>query len=257
MKKVCSIIFLVALCFPFFAQRSLHVKPNIEAGPIHPLDSTTKTVVLTFDDAVASHYHVAAPLLKQYGFGATFYICEFPPDFADSSKYMNWRQIQQLSQMGFDIGNHTQHHSGVNDGDSVFLVKELQYIEDKCASLGIGRPVTFAYPGCGTNEWSPKLLRNRGYTSARTCEQRPFRPGTDDPLLLPSFPIQGTDTSLFYNALRQQQAGEVVVLLFHGVPDMAHEWVSTPQPLFEQYMKYLHDQDYRVISMSELMQLLH
>ena len=42
-------------------------------------------VVLTFDDAVSSHATFVAPLLKKYGFGGTFFICEFPPDF-DSDK---------------------------------------------------------------------------------------------------------------------------------------------------------------------------
>jgi peptidoglycan/xylan/chitin deacetylase (PgdA/CDA1 family) len=35
-----------------------------------------KLVVLTFDDSVASHYTVVRPLLKRYGFGATFFITE-------------------------------------------------------------------------------------------------------------------------------------------------------------------------------------
>ena len=33
-----------------------------------------KLVVLTFDDSKASHYTVVRPLLKKYGFGATFFI---------------------------------------------------------------------------------------------------------------------------------------------------------------------------------------
>lgn len=49
-----------------------------------------KLVVLTFDDGVVSHAAHVAPLLKQYGFGATFFVCEFPPDFHDKSKYMTW-----------------------------------------------------------------------------------------------------------------------------------------------------------------------
>ena len=35
-----------------------------------------KLVVLTFDDSVASHYSVVRPILKRYGFGATFFITE-------------------------------------------------------------------------------------------------------------------------------------------------------------------------------------
>jgi hypothetical protein len=33
-------------------------------------------VVLTFDDSVKSHFTIARPILKEYGFGATFFITE-------------------------------------------------------------------------------------------------------------------------------------------------------------------------------------
>ncbi len=35
-----------------------------------------KTVILAFDDSVASHATVAAPILKRLGVGASFYICD-------------------------------------------------------------------------------------------------------------------------------------------------------------------------------------
>ena len=35
-----------------------------------------KVVVLTFDDSIKSHYSVVGPMLKQYGFGATFFVTE-------------------------------------------------------------------------------------------------------------------------------------------------------------------------------------
>ena len=60
-------------------------------------------VVLTFDDATESQRSVVGPLLKKYGFGATFYVCEFP-GFEDKTKYMTWEQIRELSDMGFEIG---------------------------------------------------------------------------------------------------------------------------------------------------------
>ncbi|HEY3839254.1 MAG TPA: polysaccharide deacetylase family protein, partial [Bryobacteraceae bacterium] len=69
-----------------------------------------RTVVLTFDDGVSSHATYAGPLLKTYGFPATFFVCEFPPDFSDKHKYMTWEQIRDLHRMGFEIGNHTLSH---------------------------------------------------------------------------------------------------------------------------------------------------
>jgi peptidoglycan/xylan/chitin deacetylase (PgdA/CDA1 family) len=74
-----------------------------------------RVVVLTFDDASRSHATFVAPLLKKYGFGATFFICEFPPDFAtDKTKYMTWKQIRSLHDMGFEIANHTRTHTHVD-----------------------------------------------------------------------------------------------------------------------------------------------
>jgi peptidoglycan-N-acetylglucosamine deacetylase len=211
-----------------------------------------KTVVLTFDDAIASHYSVAGPALKKYGFGATFYVCEFPPDFADSSRYLNWRQIKSLADDGFEIGNHTWHHTGVNDVSMNKLETEILYIEDKCSALSIPKSVSFAYPGCPPSKAAAELLHKRGYSSARTCEAKAYVPGRDDPFFLPAYAIGGTDTTAFYNALKNQKDGELVVFLFHGVPDHAHEWVNTPEDVFLKYMEYLHRNKYRVIAMKDV-----
>src|SRR5436189_4285452 len=73
-----------------------------------------KLVVLTFDDSVASHHSIVRPILKRYGFGATFFISEgfsFPTNKQD---YMTWGQIRMLHQDGFEIGNHTRDHLGVS-----------------------------------------------------------------------------------------------------------------------------------------------
>src|SRR6185312_8668927 len=83
-----------------------------------------QVVVLTFDDACISHYTYVAPLLKKYRFGATFYICEFP-GWPDSTKYMNWQQIKALSNMGFEIGNHTSHHTNVDQLNDKQLQEEI------------------------------------------------------------------------------------------------------------------------------------
>src|SRR5471030_3294364 len=90
-----------------------------------------KLVILTFDDAVLSHYTNVAPLLKKYGFGATFFVCVFGgnPAFADKTMYMSWEQISELSKMGFEIGNHTRTHTHVNKMNAAQLTAELEYIE--------------------------------------------------------------------------------------------------------------------------------
>ena len=53
-----------------------------------------KLVVLTFDDSVASHHSVARPVLKRYGFGATFFITEGFSFRTNKQDYMTWPQIR-------------------------------------------------------------------------------------------------------------------------------------------------------------------
>src|SRR5258705_5646743 len=65
-----------------------------------------KLLVLTFDDAKASHYTVVRPLLKEYGFGATFFISEGFSFRTNKDDYLTWDQIAELHRDGFEIGNH-------------------------------------------------------------------------------------------------------------------------------------------------------
>jgi peptidoglycan/xylan/chitin deacetylase (PgdA/CDA1 family) len=212
-----------------------------------------KFVVLTFDDAAVSHATFVAPLLKKYGFGGTFFVCEFrEPPFSDKTKYMSWAQIQGLHRQGFEVASHTLSHQHVNKMNRAQLGAELDSIEARCRAWRIPQPTTFAYPGYDTAPTSTALLPERGYQFARAGGGRVYDPTLDNPMLLPSFSISGTDTAKVLNAVRQAHDGRVVILTVHGVPDVAHDWVTTPPALFEQYLKYLHDHHYRVIALRDL-----
>ncbi|WP_316832976.1 polysaccharide deacetylase family protein [Pedobacter aquatilis] len=215
------------------------------------IDGRGKTVILTFDDASASHYQNLPAMLKKYDFGATFYVCEFPPDFADSSKYMNWRQIKALASQGYEIGNHTWHHAGVKGLSAAELEKEIRYIDDKCKQMGITKPTSFCYPFYQTDSAAFAMLNKYKYLTARTGGDKPWNAKTDNPYLLPAYTISGTDEPYFYNALSQASNDNAIVFCIHGVPDTAHSWVNTPPEVFESYLKYLHDHNFNVVSMRE------
>lgn len=212
-----------------------------------------KLVVLTFDDAIVSQATVVAPLLKKYGFGATFFVCEFKqPPFSDKTKYMSWEQIAQLNKMGFEIGNHTQNHSHVNKLDKEHLIAELQYIEDKCKEYHIPKPVTFAYPGYDTSPKAFDVLKQKGYLFARAGWSREYDPTTDHPYLVPGYTTTDTNSKAIYHAIDSAKQGKITVLILHGVPDLAHPWVNTPPEIFEDYLRYLYDNHYKVIAMRDL-----
>jgi peptidoglycan-N-acetylglucosamine deacetylase len=211
-----------------------------------------KLVVLTFDDATASQYSIVAPLLKQYGFGATFFICEFPPNFRDSSKYMNWRQIKELDKMGFEVANHTRSHPPAGKLTRENFLGEINYIEALCDSLDIVKPSTFAYPGYDLSIPAIETLKEKGYKFARAGGSRPYDPKTDHPLLVPSWAMNGENKSQIMEAFNEARDGKIVVLTIHGVPDIEHPWVNTPPELFREYLRYLSDQHFKVISLREL-----
>jgi peptidoglycan/xylan/chitin deacetylase (PgdA/CDA1 family) len=208
-----------------------------------------KTVILTFDDASQSHYSIIPAMLRKYGFGATFYICEFPPDFADSNKYMNWRQIAALSKMGYEIGNHTWHHAVIKGLSDSAVQSEVGYIEQQCLEYGIPKPTSFCYPAYVTDSAIFPLLKQHGYLTARTGGDRPWEPKKDNPYLAPSYTIKGNYPAYFYNALAQATKENVIVFCIHGVPDKAHDWVNTPPEVFAVYLQYLHDHHFKVLSM--------
>jgi peptidoglycan/xylan/chitin deacetylase (PgdA/CDA1 family) len=122
-----------------------------------------RLVVLTFDDSVASQATRVAPLLTQYGFGATFFITEGFEFADDKTNYMTWDQIAALHAAGFEIGNHTRHHTSVSQQQPAALEADVAFIEMQCTQHGIPRPMSFCYPGYQTSPAAVTLLRARGY----------------------------------------------------------------------------------------------
>ena len=211
-----------------------------------------KIVVLTFDDASQSHYSYVAPLLRKYGFGATFYVCEYPPDFSDTLKYMSWHDIKQLSDMGFEIGSQGWHHIRVDQLSNDSLKSELRYIERQCDTLKIPRPTSMAYPGNVSDATKIPVLSLAGYTTARVGGNRAYHPVYDNPFYVPSFTLNIHNEQEIIDAFANAKNGHVVVLTVHGVPDLAHDALSTSPAVFESCMKYLYDNHYTVVSMRTL-----
>ena len=211
-----------------------------------------RLVILTFDDATASQYSVVAPLLKEYGFGATFFICEFPPNFSDTTKYMNWRQIRELDRMGFEIANHTRNHPAIAKLTEDKIAEQLSYIDQKCDSMGIAQPTTFAYPGYSLSIPVINILQEKGYQFARAGGSRAYDPATDHPLLVPSWAMNSNNKQQIMEAFGEAHDGKIVVLTIHGVPDTEHPWVNTTPELFKEYLQYLSENQFKVIAFRDL-----
>jgi peptidoglycan/xylan/chitin deacetylase (PgdA/CDA1 family) len=223
-----------------------------------------KLVVLTFDDASKSHVTVAAPLLKEYKFGATFFVTEGFDMVTNKRDYMTWEEIAQLHRDGFEIGNHTRDHMSVTDKTVADLAEQVQGINARCEAHGIPTPVSFAYPGNAITKEAIPVLRRLGIKFARRggAPEFPykegrgfaFEPGLDHPLLIPSAGDARPGWTLedFKLAVSQAKDGKVAVLQFHGVPDTAHDWVTISTKQFESYLGYLADHHFQVIALRDL-----
>ena len=223
-----------------------------------------KLVVLTFDDSKASHYTVVRPLLKKYGFGATFFITEGFTFRTNKDDYLTWEQIAELHRDGFEIGNHTGDHMAASKANLPKLKEQVDAINAQCGRHGIPAPTSFAYPGNAIDPAALPLLEQLGFRFARRggAPEHPYEegngfayePGRDHPLLLPSAgdarPAWTVEN--LKRAVSQATSGRIAILQFHGAPDVEHPWVHTPRERFEAYMKYLHDEGFKAIAMRDL-----
>jgi peptidoglycan/xylan/chitin deacetylase (PgdA/CDA1 family) len=125
-----------------------------------------KSVVLTFDDGWRSQYSYAFPVLKKYGFTATFFIYT---DAINNGAFLTWDQVRFMSNSGMTIGGHTESHPylpGIHN--TAQLRKEIvggkRIIEDQIHQM----IYLFAYPFGQYNDNIINIVKEAGYTAARS-----------------------------------------------------------------------------------------
>ena len=223
-----------------------------------------RVVVLTFDDAVKSQRTFVAPLLKEYGFGATFFVTHKWMD--DPEHFMTWQEIAEIYQMGFEIGNHTWTHDDVSTPKGASRLQgQLALVDYELRRVKVPKPISFAYPGNGFGPEAFEKLRSLGYRFARRGMQPEvpygrrlpgplYDPTTHHPLLIPTSGDAYPNWELphFQEVVDRAEKGKIVVLQFHGVPDLVHPWVNTPPERFKEYMAYLKEKGFRVIALRDV-----
>jgi len=122
-------------------------------------------VVLTFDDGCETDLLVAAPILRDAGFNATFYITT---GFLGKRGYLLPGQVRELGDAGFEIGCHSMTHPYLDEIGDAQLRKEIVEAKAQLEQM-TGRTVEhFSCPG---GRWSPRvadMARQSGYLSVAT-----------------------------------------------------------------------------------------
>ncbi len=148
---------------------------------------STKTMVITFDDAFASVKTYAQPVLSRLGVNATVFAptdyvsrqaplawagldaWENTPDNEELTP-MSWDDLGELAALGWEIGSHSRTHPRLTTLGDDGLVTELQGSREECAAR-IGGPVTsIAYPYGDVDDRVEAQAQQAGYQAGTTLE---------------------------------------------------------------------------------------
>ncbi|MEJ2658957.1 MAG: polysaccharide deacetylase family protein [Desulfobacterales bacterium] len=137
-----------------------------------------KSIVITIDDAWRSGYDIALPILKKYGFTATFFIYT---DFIGGGKALSWNQIKELSNIGFDIQCQTKTHRNLsipkkNESFKEYfksVEREITYPQKLFKKMLNKDCKYLAYPYGETNNLVIAILKKQGFRAAFTLGRDP------------------------------------------------------------------------------------
>jgi len=249
-----------------------------------------KVVILNFDDGRKTQFTYAKPILDKYGFKATFYIvCNY---LENKPGFMDWKQVKQLYEEGHDIGSHSMNHANLSKLSKKDLKLEVGKSKKCLEDHGIdvtsfaypfnkgsndkkvikivskyyelartaGSPITYLHCDGWQDQSNQKNCRTYTKKEDLTFANRYSIRGwshdlsrlvnsyTDDKLL--NRFIQVVNTQSEYN--KDGTIKALPIIIYHRAGDNEAEDYNTDLKLFEKEMKYLHDNNFRVITMKDL-----
>ena len=222
------------------------------AGFRFPDSKIGPSVVLTFDDAAKNHLTFVAPLLKKYGFGATFFPCNFDSEWRKkhADTLMTASELLQLEKMGFEIGNHTDTHP-MKSVPAEVMADEIAIFKDYLDKAGVRHVSSFAYP-CGLyDDGIVNEVKKAGFSLARTIDRAVWNVKKDDPLKIPAIPLALDNQSEFYRAVDMATPEKPVVLVLHGIPETVHRHCNISERFFMMMLEYLSSLNCRVMGLAE------
>jgi peptidoglycan/xylan/chitin deacetylase (PgdA/CDA1 family) len=123
------------------------------------------SVAITFDDGCETDLLAAAPILKQLGFAATFYVTS---GHIGTRGYLSAPQVRELASLGFEIGCHSMTHAYLPDLDDARLHEEIAGAKLRLEQI-LGRPVEhFSCPGGRVDQRVKDVARAAGYRTVAT-----------------------------------------------------------------------------------------
>jgi len=145
-------------------------------------------ISITFDDGYSSNYEICLPVLKKYGFKATFFITT---GWIDSEIGFSAKQIDDMAKRGMQIGSHTVNHVFLPNVSDEVLYYELKDSKRRLEEIINDEVTCLSLPGGRNIKKITEVAKEIGYKSICTSEYR-MNNFDSDPFSLGRIAIKST-----------------------------------------------------------------
>jgi len=208
--------------------------------------NTSGQVMLTFDDARASQYSVAYPIMEQYGFaGGVGVITES----LGQSTFLDLTQLEELYASGWDMYSHPQYHERpLTEFSRQELNETLKEYKQWLLAHGFQRGANcIIYPFGRINDHGLDIVAKYHKLGFKVAGQTPYSPHISSPLLASR--ITGEHVQDVKHAITLAgEYGLVVPIMYHALD--VEQRISKSQ--FKQTMEHIAEtQNVTVITPAE------
>jgi peptidoglycan/xylan/chitin deacetylase (PgdA/CDA1 family) len=120
------------------------------------------SVCITFDDGCETDLIAAAPVLRELGFRATFYLTA---GFLGTRGYLSRDQVRELDALGFEIGCHSMTHRYLSDLSEAELKREIVDAKLQIEQIAGHAIEHFSCPGGRYDRRTLEVARRAGFHS--------------------------------------------------------------------------------------------
>jgi peptidoglycan/xylan/chitin deacetylase (PgdA/CDA1 family) len=135
-----------------------------------------QNVCITFDDGCETDLIAAAPVLRDLGFNATFFLTA---GFLGTPGYLNADQVRELDALGFQIGCHSMTHPYLSDLPDSELKHEIADAKLHIEQI-LGHSIEhFSCPGGRYDQRALQIARQAGFATVSNSQFYANSPSTN------------------------------------------------------------------------------
>ncbi|MFA6088009.1 polysaccharide deacetylase family protein [Mucilaginibacter sp.] len=240
MKLISCCLLGCLITISTFAQNAESLKYTIAPW----FNNKKAAVTLTFDDGIPGQYHIALPLLNQYGFKSTFFVAV---KIINDQK-ISWDLLNQASLAGHEIANHALTHPHFIkiplDTIAFESIESNKYIDKYIPGKKV---ITHAYPfgeGGGNTEKDKGIRQtvSKYFIGARATKNKPYAYNKYD-FALTNDDYYNINSQMITDSASMADFGknidETIAIggwfcpTYHGIAD---GWIITPGDVFEKHL---------------------